>query len=234
MGLLLSIGLALFAGEWLLGSMGWSVLIGTELMVGIAFGATLIALRVTGVSWTLAISFVVAALLAIAFGLRLSNTLWRRLAEALGFTFPPDPSMTPLIVGIVVVGIVLAVIGAILLGAGIGGSGAAAGLSLGLVGGILLGALSAITFDRRAGVGAGVAIGLALWPMLMVVLVARRGIDIEDLKRRFWPQTTIDTAKETVEWVEALKRRFRPETSIDTAKETIEWVRERTPLGPKS
>ena len=30
---------------------------------------------------------------------------------------------------------------------------------------------------------------------------------------------------------EALKARFYPSTTIDTTKETIEWVRSRTPLG---
>ena len=41
--------------------------------------------------------------------------------------------------------------------------------------------------------------------------VAFRGIDTDDLKSRYWPQET-----------------------IDTTKETIEWVREQAPLGPKS
>ena len=40
-------------------------------------------------------------------------------------------------------------------------------------------------------------------------------------------------AREGVD-VERLQQRFIPQTSIDTAKETIEWVRERTPLGPTS
>jgi hypothetical protein len=41
--------------------------------------------------------------------------------------------------------------------------------------------------------------------------VAREGIDGDALKARFWPDET-----------------------ITTTKETIEWVRERTPLGPRS
>jgi hypothetical protein len=191
--------------------MGWGILIGTELFTGIIFAAILIALRVSGVQWTLAIGLIVSALLALIFGLRLSNSLWRRLAEAVGFTFGPAPAATALVVGIVVVGVVFAILGLLIFGARFGASGAAGGLVLGLVVGILLGALSAISFDRRAGVGTGIALGLALWQVLMGVLVARQGVDTEDLKRRFWPDET-----------------------IDTAKETIEWVRERTPLGPKS
>jgi hypothetical protein len=34
--------------------------------------------------------------------------------------------------------------------------------------------------------------------------------------------------------VEALRARFFPDETIATTKETIEWVRERTPLGPTS
>ena len=33
---------------------------------------------------------------------------------------------------------------------------------------------------------------------------------------------------------EALKNRFYPNVTIETTKETIEWVRAQTPLGPKS
>ena len=40
--------------------------------------------------------------------------------------------------------------------------------------------------------------------------VAREGIDMDVLKARFWPRET-----------------------IETTKETIEWVRKRTPLGPR-
>jgi hypothetical protein len=37
----------------------------------------------------------------------------------------------------------------------------------------------------------------------MGVTVAREGIDTDALKARFWPQTTIDTTKETIEWAKA-------------------------------
>jgi len=49
------------------------------------------------------------------------------------------------------------------------------------------------------------------WLIVAVVLVFRHGID---------------TAK--------LRKRFVPEQTIETTKETIEWVREQMPLGRKS
>ena len=41
----------------------------------------------------------------------------------------------------------------------------------------------------------------------MAIDVARTGIDVEALKRRFYPAQTIDTSKETLEW---LQKRMPP------------------------
>ena len=79
----------------------------------------------------------------------------------------------------------------------------ACGLAGGLVLGALLGALTAISFGAQAGAAVGVTIGLIAWPSLMVARVARAGIDTEALKARFWPQATIDTTMETIEWAKA-------------------------------
>jgi hypothetical protein len=56
-----------------------------------------------------------------------------------------------------------------------------------------------------------VATFLIAWPALMLLRLKRQGIDADELKRRFWPQQTIDTTKESIEWAKA-----------------------RLPLGPKS
>jgi hypothetical protein len=61
------------------------------------------------------------------------------------------------------------------------------------------------------GAAIGLTVTLMIWPIAMSIGVARRGVDGEALKNRFWPDET-----------------------IETTKETIEWVRERTPLGPRS
>lgn len=57
----------------------------------------------------------------------------------------------------------------------------------------------------------GTTAGLIAWPILVGIAAARTGVDTDKLKARFWPSGT-----------------------IDTTKETIEWVRAQTPLGPKS
>jgi len=139
LGLLLPIGLALFLGEWLLGSIGWGVLLGSVALVDLALVAALVGLGVPG------------------------GVLGRDLLLA------------------------------------------------SLTGTVAFFLLVAFLTGPRVGVALGLFIVLVGWPMLAGIGVARRGIDTTSLKARFYPTQT-----------------------IETAKETIEWVRERTPLGRKS
>ncbi len=139
-GFLLPIGGLLFLGDWLLGSIGWGVLLGGLLLLDIAVLAVLVALGIGGA----------------------------RLGLQLG---------AAAVIGIVV------------------------GLTLGVV----------LHVDRQVAGGLGAFVWLLAWPVAMGMGVARTGVDTDALKARFWPSTT-----------------------IETTKETIEWVRQRTPLGPKS
>jgi hypothetical protein len=205
---LLPIGGLLFLGEWIFGSIGWGLLHGTELLVAVAVLAVLVAIRVRGLFTDLALALVIGVVVALVLGPNLPNELWRRIGDSMALG---DAAWRPLATGTLVVTIIGGLVG-LVLGARAGGAGAAIG---GLIGGAILGALlgafSAITFGWRVGVALGVAAALAAWPILMGVTVARSGVDTEALKARFWPQTTIDTTKETIEWAKA-----------------------RSPLGPKS
>ena len=134
----LPIGLILFLGEWIFGSIGWGLLHGTLGMPAIAVGLVLIALRVST----------------------------QRLVVALGFA---------------------------------------------VIAGVGLGWLAALAVDPRPAAAIGLAVALLVWPPLAAYLAYRDGLDAE-----------------------ALKARFIPSVTIETTKETIEWLRERTPLGPKS
>ena len=100
----------------------------------------------------------------------------------------------------------------LLLGALRGGIGGAIG---GLIGGAILGALTgallAISLRPEVGAAIGATTALTIWPLLAIRGQMQRGIDTEALKAKFWPAQT-----------------------IETTKETIEWVREQTPLGRKS
>jgi hypothetical protein len=202
--ILLPVGSILWFGEWLFGSMGWGVLLGTELFVGMAVALVLIAIgrpagRVVGL---LVVSLVIGVALGVVLGYDLSNEAYKRIGESVVPGI--DIAWRLQLVGAVVGAIVLGVVG-LLLGARGGGVIGVAFL------GLFVGAFTAITFDLPAGAGVGAAVALGLWPALLGLDVARAGVDTEALKARFWPSQT-----------------------IETTKETIEWVREQTPLGPKS
>lgn len=210
-GLLVSIGTCLFVGEWLFGSLGWGVLQGALLLVGIAVAALLLALGVNGatIGRRLFLAIVIGVVVGVVFGLDLSNLAWTRIGEQAATNISAD--VRPLVVGTAVVAVVLAIVGLLLGARGGGMGGAIAGLVGGAIVGAALGAFSAITFGPRVGAALGVTVALLAWPVLMGIAVARQGIDTEALKARF----------------------IRTET-IDTTKETIEWVRAQTPLGRKS
>ena len=72
---------------------------------------------------------------------------------------------------------------------------------MGLVLGALLGAFTAITFGWRPAFGVGLTVAWTLWFALLVSDLFRTGVDDEALKARFYPNQTIDTTKETLEWL---------------------------------
>jgi len=103
------------------------------------------------------------------------------------------------------IGLLVGIAAAVLMDASGGGRFVAlAGLT---VLGVALGAFTAITFGPQVGAGIGITVGYITWMALMGVDVARTGIDIENLKNRFYPVQTIDTSKETLEW---LQKRMPP------------------------
>jgi len=100
----------------------------------------------------------------------------------------------------------------VLLGLGVPRSRLARDYLVALVGAIVVTALLLLFVTGvQVGVGLGLTVLLIAMPILAGYGVARSGIDTEAFKARFYPTQT-----------------------IETTKETIEWVRERTPLGPKS
>ena len=71
----------------------------------------------------------------------------------------------------------------------------------------MVGAFTAITFGWQVSVGIGIAAGYLTWIALMAIDIARTGVDIDVLKARFTPTQTIETSKETLEW---LQKRMPP------------------------
>jgi hypothetical protein len=197
LGLLLGIGLFLFLGEALFGSMGWGLLHGTLLLVALAVSAGLLAIRVPRLGVMFVVAFLTGIVVAVLLGTHVPNEAWRRIGE--GLNLGVDPGVRPLLVGTVILALVGALVGLVL------GyrSAALGGLIGGLVLGAIIGAVSALTPGWRVGIAIGITVWLLAWPVLMGVTVSREGIDGEALKARFWPQATIDTTKETIEWAKA-------------------------------
>ena len=199
--ILATIGTVLFVGEVVFHSIGWGVLLGSELFIGVA---ALLVLAIIDLSRVRAFwSFVTA----LAVGLAVTGVFavdWAAVSR--NNTGLPGGLVLAVLTGVVVFGLLGAALG-VSFGRGV----AAAGLVAGIVFGGLLGALASAHLGLRVSVALGLAALLLFWPICAAVLVFRHGIDMGKLKDRFVPVQT-----------------------IETTKETIEWVREQMPLGRKS
>ena len=134
---LLLIGLILFLGEWLFGSMGWGVLLGTELLIGTAVFAVLAALRSARLGTAVAIAFALGLVVAIVFGTNVLNTIYRDIASQ--FAPQADPGDISFAIGAGIGALIFAIVG-LFAGARGGTAGSAAGgLFAGAIAGALLG-----------------------------------------------------------------------------------------------
>ena len=205
--LLLVIGTALFTAEWLLGSMGWGIVHGVLLFTGIAVAAILLAIGVDGarIRNSFALATVIGLVVAGVLGLEALN----RLYTVIGDNVLPaiEPGVRPLLVG-TLVGALLGVVAGIVLALRLATGAARVGGFVGLtILGALVGAFSAITFGPQVGIALGLSVGYVAWTVLMAADIARAGVDMEALKTRFMPTQTIETSKETLEWI---RRRMPP------------------------
>ena len=206
-GLLLIIGTALFTADWLLGSMGWGIVHGVLLFTGIAVAAVLLAVGVEGsrIRNSFGLAAVIGLVVAGVLGLDAPN----RLYAVIGNSVLPaiEPGVRPLLVG-TLVGALVGVVAGIVLALRLSTGGARVGGFVGLaILGALVGAFTAINFGPQVGIALGLSVGYAAWTALMAADTASEGIDTAALKSRFMPTQTIETSKETLEW---LRRRMPP------------------------
>jgi hypothetical protein len=211
-GMLFLVGGMLFLGEWLFGSIGWGVLLGSLLLLDVALSCVLVALDVSGkrVATALGVAAILGIVVGVAMGLDLTHRGWTALGDSGASQFDPNTRAVLLAMG--VVALVFAVIGVVM---GVRSHAGGAGILGRLIGlailGALIGAVTVISIPAQVGAAFGVLVALIAWPALAARDLMRTGIDGE-----------------------ALKKKFMPDTTIELTKETIEWVRARTPLVPKS
>lgn len=202
------IGTALFTGEWLLGSMGWGVLHGVLFFAAIAMAAVLVGIGVSAgrIGRALLMAVVVGVVVGLIFGLALPNRLYVAIGDAVGSGV--EAGDRPLIVGLFLGGLLGLVVGVLLAARASGATGLRiALLVVAIVVGAAIGAFTAIAFGAQVGAGIGITVGYITWMAMMGIDVARTGVDVDSLKKRFYPATTIETSKETLEW---LQKRMPP------------------------
>jgi uncharacterized membrane protein YqjE len=200
-GMLIVIGLLLYLGEAVFGSIGWGLLDGTELLLGLA---ALLILAIIDLGWRRTSS---AFLVALGAGLVVAGLLavdWKWVSQ--NYSGVPGAVVPPIVLSLIVLGVLGAVIGS-----GFGRGPAAFGFAVGVLFGVPIGLLGAAGPGPRVAAAIGVAVLLLFWPIVAAFFVFRHGIDTHKLRDRFVPVQT-----------------------IETTKETIEWVREQMPLGRKS
>jgi hypothetical protein len=190
-GILISVGLLLFLGELIFGSIGWGLLHGSELLLG---SAALLAFAIIDLSPRRAAS---ALLVALGVGLVVTGLL----AVDWNWVSGHSSGMPGALILAPAAGAALAGLVGLVLGLAFGRGPASAGLVAGAVCGILLGLLAAAGPGLRVASAMGVAILLLMWPGVAAVLVFRRGIDTAKLRQRFVPEQTIETTKETIKWL---------------------------------
>jgi hypothetical protein len=209
-GVLLGVGGMLFLGEWLFGSIGWGVLLGSLLLLDVAAMALLLAVDVSGrrLGTSLGIAAVVGVVVGAVMALDLTHRGWTAVGDSVAAAYDPNTRAVLLAVGVSAV--VLGMLGFV---TGIrSGFGHAWGrLIVWAIIGVLLGLLTVVSIPLQVGAALGVLAALITWPILAGRDVARTGIDGD-----------------------AIAKKFTPEATIELTKETIEWVRARTPLVPKS
>lgn len=209
-GLLLVVGGILFLGDWLFGSIGWGVLLGTLLLVDVAAMALLLALDVKGrrLTSSLLVATVVGVVVGVMMALDLTHRGWTAFGDSAAAAYDPNTRAVLLAMG--VSALVLGMLGfATGIRDGIGHAWAR--LLVWAVIGLFVGLLTVISIPTTVGAALGVLVALITWPILAGGDLVRTGFDSEALTKKFVPQQT-----------------------IDLTKETIEWVRARTPLVPKS
>jgi hypothetical protein len=195
------VGVPLWLGEWLFGSIGWGILLGVLLLGALALAAVSLALG-PGVNGRVGGSFIVAVVVGIIvgviFGLDVTNRGWSILGDNIAGSLAADSR--PLVLAVIALAIIGGVVGFVVGLAGGMGAGSIGSLVAGAIAGAALGALTAAAPGPRVGAAIGVAAGLITWIALMGRSLASGGFDTDKLKDRFWPSRTIDVTKETIEW----------------------------------
>ncbi len=205
--LLLSVGLPLFLGGWLFGSMGWGILHGLLFAVAMAVASVAAALGAGGrVIWLsvlsgAAVAIAASALLGSGLAFQGAVELAARAEPALRIDLPSrwDTLVAGAVGGALIGALLLLVVGLVLRRSAKG----ALGVFLdGAILGAILGAIFGVAqYGWQVGAAIGLTIGLIAW--IAGSVGGMMGLDFSARFAGLRPTTSIETARETWEWVRA-------------------------------
>ena len=248
-GLLIAVGLPLFLGEWIFGSMGWGLLLGFLFLLAVAVAAAIAAAN-SGLGMRDADE------LAFEDGAWSGGDPMDRPATPLADVEEPrKPVGGRVIVGSLVLAIVIGAIVGVVLGLNLTNRGwtllgetllpgVEAGVrpllvavaSLGVMG-LLLGGVGAAVAKGSVVAGAigGLVLGVLLGGLTAIAVGPRVGAAIGVAVGLIaWAGLMAVSAARAGFSGSAFTKTLKPERTIQTTKETIEWARERMPLSRKS
>ncbi len=212
-----TVGSILWVDEWWFGSMGWGVLHGTEifLALGVIFALAIVAQGGGRIAGGAFLALFIAVIVTLIFGFQLTSKGlgWVGDQAFTNLLYPPytdshviSAADRPIAVGVYAFAAIFAVVGLVVgfvLGHGVRRIVTAIlGAILGAIVGAAIGAFLGVPMSWTCAIAVGLAVWLLLWPVFAAWFVVR-GLDSEKLKDRFVPDQTIETTKETIEWVRA-------------------------------
>lgn len=204
---LLAIGGTLFLGEWIFGSIGWGVLHGLLVAIGIIIALALMIIDAPRPLITRPLMWGVVAGVGVTLvlGLNVPRNLSERVADVVIANVAPtlDPQYAPAVVAMVFFAVVIGIVGLIVGARGQGALGAVSGLIVGALLGALIGILfGGLVFGWRVAAAIGLTVGLITWIALMGWRASKANLDPQARFEKLWPRETYETALETKTWLE--------------------------------
>jgi hypothetical protein len=211
-GILVFVGAILWLDEWAFGSIGWGVLHGGFFLVAVA--VTLVLLILPDSAPRVGLGFFVALIVAVVVFLVLWLQLTSRAWGWVGSTFFGGLTLfghaissadRPVFVAAIFLAGLFAVLGALIgLFFGRGFRRILYALAFAVVATIVgagLGAFLGVPMSWGISIAVALTVFLPVWPIVSAIFIFRHGVDTAKLRERFVPTQTIETTKETIEWV---------------------------------
>ncbi len=182
--------------------MGWGVVHGVAFALAVILACAWLILVNESRSLVAAgiVSVLIGLIVGVVFALNLTNQAWTAVADALNLDI--DEAWRVLAVAAGLSAIAGAIVGVIIGGTRRSGRAVIDGLVAGVLIGAILGAFTAIAFGERVGAALGVLAAYLAFAGIVGLWLSRKDVDTEAFAARFYPTQTIETTKETVEWLQ--------------------------------